>query len=141
MNPILLWSAAAAVLAPAAPASTTTLVVRLPALSPVGQVQVAVFNGSAAWRAHKKPVRSATMKVDQAEVEVRFEGMAPGVYGVMAYHDRNGNGRLDTLPVGLPVEPYGFSNNARGSFGPPAWTAASMTLHAGQTAVQTIRLR
>jgi len=36
-------------------------------------------------------------------------------------HDLNGNGELDTNFVGLPQEPYGFSNNATANFGPPKW--------------------
>jgi uncharacterized protein (DUF2141 family) len=66
--------------------------------------------------------------------------LPPGDYAVMAYHDRNASGRLDTLPVGLPTEPYGFSNNNRGMFGPPAWRAAAFRL-AGPGARQVIRLR
>ena len=30
-----------------------------------------------------------------------------------------------------PTEPYGFSNNVRGSFGPPSFQAASFTLALG----------
>lgn len=28
-------------------------------------------------------------------------------------HDENGNGKLDTNAVGMPIEGYGFSNNPR----------------------------
>ena len=33
----------------------------------------------------------------------------------------NGNEKLDTNLVGIPSEPYGFSRNARGRFGPPSF--------------------
>ncbi len=58
----------------------------------------------------------------------------------MAFHDVDSDGRLDTLPIGLPTEPYGFSNNARGTFGPPAWRQATFGLTTGG-ARQVIRLR
>ena len=49
-----------------------------------------------------------------------FEDIAPGGYAIATYHDLNGNGRLDTIPPGIPREPYGFSNDvgrlARPSF-------------------------
>ena len=61
---------------------------------------------------------------------------APGTYAIKAYHDRNGNGRLDTGAFGAPVEPYGFSNDARGTFGPPPFTAATFTLPAAGTTVR-----
>ena len=40
-----------------------------------------------------------------------FDDLAPARYAVAVYHDVNGNGRLDTVPPGLPTEPYGFSND------------------------------
>ena len=41
-----------------------------------------------------------------------FAAVDPGVYAVAAFQDLNGNGALDRSPRGLPLEPYGFSNNA-----------------------------
>ena len=114
---------------------------RFDGLAAKGQVQVAVFDTPQAWKLHKRPVRSATVRVTTASASVRFEGLPPGVYGVMAFHDLNANGRLDTLPIGLPTEPYGFSNNARGTFGPPAWSAARFETRPGQTTAQSIRLK
>jgi uncharacterized protein (DUF2141 family) len=43
----------------------------------------------------------------------------PGKYAVRYFHDENLNGKLDTNLIGIPKEGYGFSNNAKGSFGPP----------------------
>ena len=33
----------------------------------------------------------------------------------------NGNQELDRNLIGIPTEPFGFSRNARGSFGPPSF--------------------
>ena len=35
--------------------------------------------------------------------------------------DLNGNDELDSNLVGMPREPWAFSNNAAGRFGPPKW--------------------
>lgn len=121
-------------------ASDTSLVLHFDDLAPRGQVQVALFAGEAEWNGRARALRSATVQVSGQGAEVRFEALPPGTYGVMAYHDRNANGRLDTLPIGLPTEPYGFSNNARGTFGPPAWRAASFSLAPGEVKSLTIRL-
>ena len=53
-------------------------------------------------------------------------------------HDENGNGELDANFVGIPREPWAFSNNARGNFGPPTWEDTKFELN-GQ-ATQTIEL-
>ena len=47
------------------------------------------------------------------------EGLAPGQYGAMIFQDLNKDGKMNFNLVGMPLEPYGFSNNSRGLFGPP----------------------
>ena len=47
------------------------------------------------------------------------ENLKPGTYAITMYHDSNGNGELDSNFIRIPKERYGFSNNARGTFGPP----------------------
>lgn len=42
-----------------------------------------------------------------------------GQYAVSAFHDENNNSVLDKNFLGIPQEKYGFSNDARGTFGPP----------------------
>lgn len=36
-----------------------------------------------------------------------------GAYAISVYHDRNGNKKLNRYLIGVPREPYGFSNNIR----------------------------
>ena len=58
-------------------------------------------------------------------VTVSFPDVMPGTYAIKVFHDTNGNGALDTNIVGMPKEPYGFSNDAMGTFGPPDFGQAS----------------
>ena len=46
--------------------------------------------------------------------------LQPGSYAVAAFHDINSNAKLDRQWSGFPAEPYGFSNNVRGTLGPPS---------------------
>lgn len=55
------------------------------------------------------------------QATVVFKDLRPGTYAVSVMHDQNDNGKLDTAVFGIPVEPYGFSNNARGTFGPASF--------------------
>lgn len=56
-----------------------------------------------------------------------FSDVPPGLYAVAAYQDLDGDGRLARTPLGLPREPYGFSNGA-GRGGRPDFPAAAFTL-------------
>ena len=44
-----------------------------------------------------------------------------GNYVIAGIHDLDNNGVLTGNFLGMPKEPFGFSNNKRGNFGPPKW--------------------
>jgi uncharacterized protein (DUF2141 family) len=54
------------------------------------------------------------------EINYTIKNVKPGTYTIAAFHDKNKDDKLNTNMFGLPTELYGFSNNARGTFGPPS---------------------
>jgi len=54
----------------------------------------------------------------------------PGEYAISVYHDINSDEELNANFIGIPREPYGFSNNAKGTFGPPDYEEAKFMLTA-----------
>ncbi len=60
-----------------------------------------------------------------------ISSLAPGKYAIAAFADSNRNGRLDRSFIGKPVEPYGFSNDARSLISTPNFASAAFEL--GQT--------
>lgn len=56
-----------------------------------------------------------------------FPDVPPGTYAVAVFQDINGNGQLDRTPLGLPLEPYGFSNEA-GRQRRPSFPAAAVNV-------------
>ena len=70
-----------------------------------------------------------------------FTDLPPGDYAVAAFHDQNGDGELGTTVLGIPTEPYGFSNDARGFMGPASFENAAVTVSADSAALSiSIRL-
>jgi uncharacterized protein (DUF2141 family) len=67
---------------------------------------------------------------------VVFTNIEPGRYAIILFHDENGNRKLDKNALGVPTEPYGFSNNVQGFLGPPAFNDAVMQLDNGDKAVR-----
>jgi uncharacterized protein (DUF2141 family) len=119
-------------------AAAATLVVRAEGIdSRAGLIVVAVCAGGFDERGCPRGAKRAPGGggVD----EFTFEGLPPGRYGVAAYYDSNGNGRLDKVPPGVPTEPYGFSNDV-GRLTPPDFAAALVEVGAGGTTV-VVRLR
>ena len=51
-------------------------------------------------------------------------------YAVAVLHDENDNAKMDFNFLGMPLEGYGFSNDASALFGPPSFSAAAFRLTA-----------
>jgi uncharacterized protein (DUF2141 family) len=67
-------------------------------------------------------------------VELRVRNVKPGAYSIAVFHDTNGNGKLDRSFIGLPNEPYGFSNDV-GRRGPPDFEAARIVVREPSTTI------
>lgn len=103
---------------------TAELVLEVSGIAPSeGALMIAVFDSAEAWNGGE-PVAGMRAVVEGESLSVSMGELPAGTYGVKMYHDVNGNGELDTNLMGIPSEPFAFSNNAVGRFGPPNWTAA-----------------
>lgn len=92
-----------------------------------GQVFMAVcneagFNGNGACEI------SRIVPISESSHPVIFENIPTGTYGVKLYHDVNGNNRLDSNAMGIPREPFGYSNNAKARFGPAKFKDAAFLI-------------
>lgn len=103
-----------------------------------GAIMVALFD-EAGWNGGA-PVRAEMVDATAATTSVSIAALPAGRYGIKAFHDINGNGTMDTNPFGMPIEPFAFSNDARGEMGPAKWDAAAFDVSATGT-VQTITIR
>jgi uncharacterized protein (DUF2141 family) len=95
-----------------------------------GTVALALFDRRQRFDAGATPVEKTTLPLDGRACVWELDGLHPGDYAIKAYLDTNGNGRLDHGAFGVPTEPYGFSNDARGRLGPPSWEKARFTVGA-----------
>ena len=82
---------------------------------------------------------SMTLSARQEGVSFTLHNLPAGTYGIQLFHDENNNGKLDTNLLGIPKEPWAFSNNAAGKFGPPKWQDIRFEISPEDTTVtQTI---
>lgn len=61
-------------------------------------------------------------------VTAQFSGLAPGTYAFAVYHDENGDNNFNRGFLGIPLEGYAFSNNAKVFLGPPSFKEAAVKL-------------
>ncbi len=132
---------AAVILASAAllqPAEPVVIEITFEVGAEEGAVMAVLFDSASTYDGGE-PVRAARVDVAGGQRVARFEGLPPGDYALKAFHDVNGDGRMNTNPFGMPVEPYAFSNNAVGNMGPASWERARFSV-SGDTR-QTLILR
>lgn len=101
-----------------------------------GTIQVGLYNSEENFL--RKPHKSIEVKAKENAVNVTFENLQPGEYAISLYHDKDDNQRLNTF-FRIPTEPYGVSNNAKGSFGPPQWVHAKFIVE-DRVVIQNIKL-
>jgi uncharacterized protein (DUF2141 family) len=114
-------------------AAAATLTLEVQQASGSGELMVAVFNDAGQWL--KKPVRAARQPLQDGPLSLQLADLPDGDYAVSLFIDRNANGKLDSNAMGIPTEPYAFSNDAAGNFGPPPFDKAKFTVQGDTRAV------
>jgi uncharacterized protein (DUF2141 family) len=103
-----------------------------------GNVMVALYKKDDKWLG--KSTMGTMVAAKKEGVTVSFKDLPEGEYAVSLFVDENSNGKMDTNAIGIPVEAYGFSNDASGNFGPPSFEQAKFIVGKDKTAI-TITLK
>lgn len=89
-----------------------------------GPVRIATFADASTFPNRDQASSTAALPSTGSTVDGSVD--ASGNVALAAYQDLNNDGTLNRSSFGMPTEPYGFSNNARGQFGPPSFEQASV---------------
>ena len=89
-----------------------------------GKVKITLVNSKENYSKKENHFRKASTGIENKKAVWVFENIPFGEYAVKSFHDENDNKKLDKSFIGIPKEKYGFSNNARGKFGPPDYKDA-----------------
>jgi len=101
-----------------------------------GNLHLAIYDSGEGFASRKELlsiVRPSTGKPVSLEVNLP----ASGKYVLAAFHDLNGNGKLDTNLFGAPVEPYGFSEQPPSKWREPRFEEIATSVTTGS---ETIRI-
>lgn len=102
-----------------------------------GSILVGVFNSKGEWL--KKAITGSKEAAKIGKLVLTIENLPEGEYALSVIHDLNENGKLDSNLIGIPKEPYGFSNDAAGNFGPPSYEKALVKLNSEKLRI-TVKL-
>ncbi|WP_448564979.1 DUF2141 domain-containing protein [Thalassotalea ganghwensis] len=99
-----------------------------------GKLYIQLFEGEDNY-SNGNALRAAIVAAKEGKVTVKFDGIAPGEYAIKFFHDENDNAQLETNIFGMPVEGFGFSNDAKPSFGPVNYRDAKFDISVEQVEV------
>ncbi|MBL6854676.1 MAG: DUF2141 domain-containing protein [Alphaproteobacteria bacterium] len=140
MYRILVAGLLAFVIGPACAAPSSTLVIKVENVSPRGgDLRLALYNRQN-YPGDQTPVADKVVPAHPGETIVTLDNLKPGTYAVKMFQDFNRNGQFDMNWMGLPIEKYGFSNDARPTFSEPPFEATRFELRLGTNTI-TIHLQ
>ncbi len=104
------------------PVQRGTLAIQFGQLKKVeGTLRVVVFKAKEHFKTDENFVVAKRIAVKHSTPRLLLNDLPFGSYAIKVHHDVNNNDKMDTNFIGIPKEPYGFSNDARGTFGPPSY--------------------
>jgi uncharacterized protein (DUF2141 family) len=117
---------------------SSNLVIKLNSLkNSKGRVCLTVFSGPKGFPAGGTGSSLKSSRcVAASGGSVTFTNLPLGNYAIAAIHDINSDGRLNTNPLGVPSEGFGFSNNPPIRFGPASFADSQVFVSGAQTVVQ-----
>lgn len=102
-----------------------------------GQALFAVVDSPEAYDdIGEKAIAKSKQKITAGKAQASFT-LPYGWYAVSVVHDQNKNLQLDTNFLGLPQEPYGFSNNPK-VVGKPSFAAVKFKLDASPKTMEVM---
>lgn len=103
-----------------------------------GTVFIALYNSEENYMKVEKASYKAIFQPRALTDTYIFHDLPDAVYAATLFYDENANGKLDTNVFGIPKEKNGFSNNAKGMFGPAKFDKAKFVHHANQEIAVTL---
>jgi len=95
---------------------------------PEGTIEYALYDRAETFPKRQGRLRKGKVPATAPVTRIRIDGLTPGTFAVAIFHDANGNGEFDQGFLGIPLEDYGFSNDAMGFFSAPDFAEAKFVL-------------
>jgi uncharacterized protein (DUF2141 family) len=132
---------AAGLFAPAQAQDQATLVIHVQNVSPKGGVvRLGLYDEARYPDDDAKALASADVPAQPGETVITLNNIAPGTYAIQAFQDINSNDKMDTSWFGFPLEPFGFSRDAKPRLSKPRFAAVKFEVVSGMN-VQTLHLQ
>jgi uncharacterized protein (DUF2141 family) len=100
-----------------------------------GAIHYALYNSAKYFPKQIGHVAEGRVPAKSAGNTIVIKGVMPGYYAVAVFHDENLNDEFDQGLFDIPLEDYGFSNDARGFFSAPSFNDAKFRVRGPRTEI------
>ena len=84
-----------------------------------GYIKIGIFDKEEFFLKKGKAFKKYSIKVTKNSETIVIDNLPKGNYAISLYHDKNSDGICNLNILGIPKEPYGFSNNFKPRFTAP----------------------
>ncbi len=105
-----------------------------------GLVRLALYDRPELFPISGKAFIISDVPIPYQGLSLLFSDLPPGEYALALFHDEDGDNVFDKGFLGLPLEGFGFSNDATVFFSAPSFSAAAVTVGEELTAI-TVHVR
>ena len=93
-----------------------------------GEIRFRLHNDAKGFAKGDNSFARMGMTAINGKASITLHNVPKGDYAVVAFQDVDGNQVLSRNLVGIPVEPYGFSNDASATLSQPSFAQAAFTV-------------
>ena len=98
-----------------------------------GEIKVGIFNNETNFLKDGYAIKNYSIKVQNNTATLIISDLPKGEYAVTMYHDENSDNKMNTNFIGIPKEPYGFSNNIKPKMSAPKYKDCKFTFSENKT--------
>ena len=111
------------------PAAAASLTIHVGNVLPAGGIlRLGLYDAARYPDDNSKPVASADVPATAPETVITLHNVPPGTYAIQTFQDVNSNDKMDTSWIGLPLEPFGFSQDAKPFLSKPGFDEVKFTI-------------
>ena len=92
-----------------------------------GEIEIGVYTPQNKFPDEKDKFKKYRFKPKNLKVDIKLADLPYGEYAFAIYHDENNNGNIDKNLIGIPNEPYAFSNNYKPTIKAPTFDNCNFT--------------
>lgn len=93
-----------------------------------GYIRIGVFNSEDKFLKKNSTFKNYIIAVESNTETIVIDDLPKGEYAFILYHDINSDGKMNRKFIGIPKEPFGFSNNVRPKLAKPTFEECKFLL-------------